>query len=229
MTDISPQADHFRDAYAQQPPWEIGHPQPALVAVADRIEGSILDAGCGTGDCALFFAARGHVVYGVDFVPEAIAQAKAKAAARQLEACFLVMDALALGQLPRQFDNVIDCGLFHVLADHDRRMYVDAIGQVLRPGGQLWLLCFSEQEPPGQGPRRISRADLHDAFATGWKIESIDEVRMEAAPHVPLGTFSAGGPHAYRLLARRMPAPQKAEVQRFTNGEPKMGQHSTAD
>jgi SAM-dependent methyltransferase len=203
MTDASPQADHFRDAYARQPPWEIGHLQPALVAVADRIEGSILDAGCGTGDCALFFAARGHVVYGVDFVQEAIARAKAKAAARQLDACFIVMDALALGQLPRQFDNVIDCGLFHVLADHDRRKYVDAIGQVLRPGGQLWLLCFSEHEPPGQGPHRISREDLHDAFAAPWKIESLEEVRMEAAQHVPPDSFSAGGPRAYRLIASR--------------------------
>ncbi|MHB8971751.1 MAG: class I SAM-dependent methyltransferase [Pirellulaceae bacterium] len=205
MTEASPQADHFRDAYARQPPWEIGHPQPALVAVADRIAGSILDVGCGTGDCALFFAARGHVVYGVDFVPEAIKQAKAKkdAAARQLDVCFLVMDALALGQLPRQFDNVIDCGLFHVLADSDRRKYVDALGQVLRPGGQLWLLCFSEQEPPGQGPRRISREDLYDAFTPPWKIESIEEVRMEAALHVPAASFSAGGPHAYRLIARR--------------------------
>ena len=171
--------------------------------MADRIHGSILDAGCGTGDCALYFAARGHVVYGVDFVPEAIAQAKAKAAARELDACFLVMDALALGQLPRQFDNVIDCGLFHVLADPDRRQYVDAIGHVLRPGGRLWLLCFSEQEPPGQGPRRISRAGSARRFHPAWTIESIDEVRMEAAPHVPATSFSAGGPHAYRLIARR--------------------------
>ncbi|MHB0957846.1 MAG: class I SAM-dependent methyltransferase [Pirellulaceae bacterium] len=206
MTESSPQADHFRKAYSQQPPWEIGHPQPALVAVADQIEGSILDAGCGTGDCALFFAARGHAVYGIDFVPEVIAQAKSKAAAAQLDACFMVIDALALGQLPRQFDNVIDCGLFHVLADPDRRTYVEAIGQVLRPGGRLWLLCFSEQEPAGPGPRRISRADLYEAFAQSWQIESLDEVRMEAAPHVPPNAFSPGGPHAYRLIARREPA-----------------------
>ena len=95
MADVSPSADQFRQAYSQQPPWEIGHLQPALAAVADQIQGSVLDAGCGTGDCALFFAARGQVVYGVDFVPEVIAQAKAKAAAQGLDVCFLAMDALA--------------------------------------------------------------------------------------------------------------------------------------
>jgi SAM-dependent methyltransferase len=204
MSDTSPSAEHFRQAYSEQPPWEIGHLQPALAAIADRIQGSVLDAGCGTGDCALYFAAHGHVAYGVDFVPEAIARAKAKADAQGLEVCFLAMDALSLGQLPRQFDHVIDSGLFHVLSDADRSPYVAALATVLRPGGHLWLLCFSEHEPPGAGPRRISRQDLESAFASDWQIESIDEVHMEAAAHVPPGTFSANGPHAYRLIARRI-------------------------
>lgn len=203
MADPSPQTEHFRNAYENRPPWEIGHLQPALAAVADRIQGSILDAGCGTGDCALFFAGRGHDVYGVDFVPEVIELAKSKAAARQLKAGFLVMDALALGQLPRQFDNVIDSGLFHVLADQDRAKYVEAIRQVLKPGGRLWLLCWSDQEPPKPGPRRMSRRDLQEAFAAGWTIESLEDVRMEAAAYVPPGTFEQGGPRAYRLVAQR--------------------------
>jgi SAM-dependent methyltransferase len=204
MADTSPSADHFRQAYAQQPPWEIGHLQPALAAIADQIQGSVLDAGCGTGDGALFFASRGQVVYGIDFVPEAITQAKAKAVAQGLDVCFLTMNALALGQLPQQFDNVIDCGLFHLFSDTDRAAYVTALATVLRPGGHLWLLCFSEQEPPGAGPRRVSRQELESAFADNWQIESIDDVQMQAAPHVPEGVFSAGGPQAYRLVARRV-------------------------
>ena len=204
MADTSPSADHFRQAYAQQPPWEIGHLQPALAAIADRIQGSVLDAGCGTGDCALYFASRGQVVYGVDFVPEVIASAKVKAQSQGLDVCFLAMDALALGQIPRQFDNVVDSGLFHVLSDSDRNTYVAALAAVLRPGGYLWLLCFSEHEPPGPGPRRISRHELETAFADNWQVESIDDVQMQAAAHVPPGVFSAGGPHAYRLVARRI-------------------------
>jgi SAM-dependent methyltransferase len=204
MADTSPSTEHFRQAYTQQPPWEIGHLQPALAAIADLIRGSVLDAGCGTGDCALYFASRGQVVYGVDFVPEVIAQAKAKAQAQGLDACFLAMDALALGQLPQQFDNVIDSGLFHVLSETDRTAYVAALATIVRPGGYLWLLCFSEHEPPGAGPRRVSRQKLESAFAVNWQIESIDVVQMQTAPHVPEGVFSAGGPQAYRLVARRV-------------------------
>jgi hypothetical protein len=40
--------------YAGQAPWDIGKPQKPFIDVADRIAGSILDAGCGTGDTALF-------------------------------------------------------------------------------------------------------------------------------------------------------------------------------
>src|SRR5262249_11903083 len=70
--------------YAGPAPWDIGKPQPTFTAVADQVTGPILDAGCGTGEHALFFAARGHTVVGIDFVEEAIRRAQAKAADRDL-------------------------------------------------------------------------------------------------------------------------------------------------
>ena len=75
------------------------------------------------------------------------------------------MDALALKELPEVFDNVIDSGLFHVFSDADRRRYVEGLASVLRPGGRLFLLCFSDAEPGNQGPRRGSRNEIEDAFA----------------------------------------------------------------
>ena len=51
-----PDRNTFETAYTGQAPWDIGRPQQALIAVADRITGSVLDAGCGTGDNALFVA-----------------------------------------------------------------------------------------------------------------------------------------------------------------------------
>ena len=48
------------------------------------ISGSVLDAGCGTGETALYLAGRGHAVVGIDFAPAAIARARVKAAARGL-------------------------------------------------------------------------------------------------------------------------------------------------
>jgi 2-polyprenyl-3-methyl-5-hydroxy-6-metoxy-1,4-benzoquinol methylase len=82
--------EHFRSSYAGSPPWDIGKPQPAFRAAADKVVGSVLDAGCGTGEHALFFAARGHAVTGFHFLEEPIAAAKRKAVERSLIVKFLV-------------------------------------------------------------------------------------------------------------------------------------------
>ena len=37
--------ESFRSSYAGSPPWDIGKPQPAFQAVADKVVGSVLDAG----------------------------------------------------------------------------------------------------------------------------------------------------------------------------------------
>ena len=60
----------FENFYDRKAPWDIGKPQGTFAAVADRVTGPVLDAGCGTGEHALFFAARGHRVTGIDFVEE---------------------------------------------------------------------------------------------------------------------------------------------------------------
>jgi len=126
-----------------------------------------LDAGCGTGENALFFASRGQTVTGFDFLADPITLAKQKAAERGLTATFLVLDALALKELPEVFDSAIDSGLFHVFDDGDRRRYVEGLASVLKPGGRLFLLCFSDDEPGDQGPRRVSRKEIENAFAEG--------------------------------------------------------------
>jgi SAM-dependent methyltransferase len=193
----------FESLYAGQPRWEIGRPQRAILNVADQITGSLLDSGCGTGENALFFASRGQNVTGIDFLPEPIAIAKRKAEERGLTATFLVMDALTLGDLPEVFDNIIDSGLFHVFSDADRRQYVDGLASVLKPGGRLFLLCFSDDEPGVQGPRRVSRREIVEAFAEGWAIESIEPSRYEVRPDPNDVSFSNGGPKAWFVVARR--------------------------
>ena len=102
------------------------------------------------------------------------------------------------------FDNVIDSGLFHVFNDEDRRRYVEGLATVLKPGGRLFLLCFSDEEPGTQGPRRVSKKELHDAFAEGWSIESIEPSRYEVRPDLKDLTFSEGGPKAWFVVVRRV-------------------------
>jgi cyclopropane fatty-acyl-phospholipid synthase-like methyltransferase len=193
----------FENFYAGPAPWDIDRPQGALLAVADRITSPILDAGCGTGEHALFFAARGHRVTGIDFVAEAIRRARRKAAERGLSVDFVVKDATMLGDWCERFASVIDCGLFHVFSDNDRRRYVEGLTQVVEPGGRLFLMCFSDAEPGTEGPRRVSRQELHDAFADGWQIESILPTQIEINPEFTEVKFSEGGPKAWFAVIRR--------------------------
>ena len=85
----------------------------------------------------------------------------------------------------------------------DRRRYVEGLARVLKPGGRLFLLCFSDEEPGTQGPRRVSKTELRDAFAEGWSIESIEPSRFEVRPDLKDLAFSEGGPKAWFVVVQR--------------------------
>ena len=193
----------FESFYDGKAPWDIGKPQGPFTAIANWAAGPILDAGCGTGEHALFFAAQGHPVTGIDFVDEAIRRARAKAAERGLAVEFLVKDATKLGDWGARFASVIDSGLFHVFSDDDRRRYVQGLARVLVPSGRLFLMCMSDEEPGDEGPRRVSPQELYDAFADGWKLELVQPARFEVNPEFTEVKFSEGGPKAWFAVIRR--------------------------
>src|SRR5260370_42594023 len=97
-----PDRTTFEITYAGQAPWDIGRPNKGFVDVADRITGSVLDAGSGTGENALFFARRGCQVTGIDFIGDAINRGKGKAAEPGLPVTFVVKDSLTLEDWPER-------------------------------------------------------------------------------------------------------------------------------
>jgi SAM-dependent methyltransferase len=203
----------FDSAYrGGPPPWDIGRPQKEFIGLVERgeITGSVLDIGCGTGDHALFFAAEGHEVWGVDSTPLAIEKAREKAAERGLRVHFLVGDAVHLARLIRmfetgretaeqvpdqektakqfsdrektakQFSTATDSGFFHTLSDEDRPVFVENLAAVLSPGGKYFMLCFSDLEPGGYGPRRITEKEIRESFRAGWTINDIRPATFES-------------------------------------------------
>lgn len=172
----------FDAAYDGSPPWDIGRPQGEVTRLEDagEIRGRVLDVGCGTGENALFMAGRGHPTWGVDSSPKAIERARRKLRPGGPSVRFELADALRLSSLGEPFDTVLDCGLFHSLDDPERPVYAASIAATLRPGGCLFILCFSELEPKDWGgPRRVTQDDLRSTFGTVLRERWIRPARFE--------------------------------------------------
>ena len=193
----------FEAAYAGKAPWDIGKPQAAVAEAADLVNSPVLDAGCGTGENALFLAASGHQVTGIDFVDEAIRMARRKAAERGLTVEFQVKDALTLGDWDRRFATVIDSGLFHVLSDEERLRYAAGLTHITEPGGRLLLLCFSDEEPGTRGPRRVSQREIRATFHDGWTVQEIRARRADVRQDLEDVSFSEGGPKVWFAIIGR--------------------------
>jgi SAM-dependent methyltransferase len=167
--------DVFNEFYqVGAPPWVIGEPQPAIVALEQTgaIGGRVLDAGCGLGEHTILLAALDYDVLGIDFAPNAIDQARANAAAKGIDARFEVADAMNLDSEPG-YDTVIDSALFHIFGDAaDRARYVSSLHGAIRPGGMLHLLALSDAGR-GFGPV-VSEAQVRDAFVDGWELMALD-------------------------------------------------------
>ncbi len=124
-------------------------------------------------------AELGLDVTGIDFSPKAIRLAKQKARERNLDAHFVVADALGLGSRGDKYDTVLDCGLYHVFDDNDRARFVRSLSATIEPGARYFMLCFSDSQPGDWGPRRVSRAEIQSSFSDGWHIESIEKSQIE--------------------------------------------------
>ena len=151
------------------PPWDLGRPQTDLMAVFEELglSGSVVDLGCGTGEHVLELARRGLDAWGVDSTPSAIAAAERKRATRGLTATFRLGDALDLAALGRTFDTVLDCGLFHVIAEEERLRYLRELEHALRPGGRFLMLGF-QPHTRERGPRGYTPEELRN-YLPGYR------------------------------------------------------------
>ncbi|MHC4922470.1 MAG: methyltransferase domain-containing protein, partial [Planctomycetota bacterium] len=136
--------------------WDLGGPSPPLVAALGRDEigaaGRALVPGCGFGHDVRLLAARGWDATGIDFARPAVREAKRLAKATGTRgASFERRD---LFRLPRtwagSFDLVFEQTLFCAIHPDRRDDYVEAVGSVLRPGGQVFGLFFNIR--PEEGP-----------------------------------------------------------------------------
>lgn len=127
--------------------WRVRAAERAEVGPGD----SVLDVCCGTGDLAFELASRvspGGSVVGCDFSEPMLDLAREKAASRSVESVrFEWADALQLPYDDGRFD-AVTVG-FGVRNFADRDLGLREMSRVLKPGGRLVILEFTEpQRPP---------------------------------------------------------------------------------
>ena len=108
-----------------------------LVAELPAAPAVVADLGCGTGTLSVLLAAEGYAVTGLDFAPQMIRAARAKARAAGVSARFELSDAAAPTLPAESFDVVLARHVLWAMPDAD-----DALAAWLRlllPGGLLLL------------------------------------------------------------------------------------------
>lgn len=146
-------------------PWDTGEPDPHLVELVEQgliKPGRTLEIGCGTGTNAIWLAARGFDVHGIDIAPLAIEKAEAKRRAAGANLRFSVLDFMRDALPAGPFDFVFDRGVLHVFDEAaERARFAQRVADLLRERGQ-WLCLAGSTEGPAreQGPPRRSARDL---------------------------------------------------------------------
>jgi SAM-dependent methyltransferase len=128
-----------------------------------------LDIGTGPGTAAMHLVRIGFDVTALDISPTAIAQAQQRAGA--LPIAWVAGDVFRTS-FPQPFDLALDRGLFHTFPDELRAPYVERVASWVKPKGYLLLKTFSDAEPPGWGPRRVTRLEVKRAFGAHFSEEA---------------------------------------------------------
>jgi SAM-dependent methyltransferase len=152
-------------------PWDT--PQTPVPAVLrDAIEGPhaihpgrALDLGCGMGRHALYLAAHGWHVTGLDSAGRALRIARRRAERAGVDIDFVRGDVTRIDKagVSGPFDLFLDGGCFHGMSEDERRHYSRSITQVAAPDAEILLFSFgpSTSRIP---PRGAEMSDVERCF-----------------------------------------------------------------
>lgn len=175
-------------------------------AEADRLGGSVLELGCGTGSKLIPIASDGHPCTGLDLSGAMLAEARRKAAERGCDVDWVQGDMREL-DLARTFDLVIIAAnsLLHLHEAEELVACFRSVRRHLAPGGRLVLDVFnpsvrvlagadgvrrrreaSSYVDPDRGVVHVDVAETYDAAAQvtrgRWYLSSDTEADFVVAP-----------------------------------------------
>lgn len=209
-------------------PWDDRAVNPWLASAVGEVRPRlrVLDVGCGTGDNAAWFAARGAAVTAFDVSPTAIDLARRRFAS--LPIAWAVADARALPDPWRgAFDLVAEVYTLQVLPPPERARVIAALRAAVAPGGALIVVARAREpeDPPGALPWPLTRAEIEgvaDPSASDLALQSVDDVVDDESPPVRRWVAVFRRPSAAQaalaLLAAQVQAWNRGDIDGFCAG-----------
>jgi hypothetical protein len=167
-------------------PWDSSEVPAPLVeyVAAAAAPGTAVDLGCGTGRQALYLAEHGWAVTGIDFTPQAIAQARladpASSVIWRVADVARAAEVDPAGALDGRCHLVLDNGCLHGLPVTARTGWAETVEYLAAPGATLLLRAAPARPGLRVGPRGINQSTVDELLA-GWT-----------------GSTLGGGWHRYR-------------------------------
>lgn len=191
----------YRRSKPEQIAWHYDDPPEQLVRWLDAGElppCKALELGCGLGSQSLALARRGFDVTGVDCSRFAIEEARRRAEQAGVVVRYVVADLLhSLEGLRPPYDFAWDWEVLHHVFPPQRPALVQALSDLLVPGGRYLSVAFSEQDPwlADQGKYRTtpigtvlyfsSPQELRELFAPTFDVLELEtiQIRGKREPH----------------------------------------------
>jgi SAM-dependent methyltransferase len=183
-------------------PWVLdGAPQLLidLIEAQKILPCDALDIGCGSGNSAVWLAAQGFRMTGMDLSPAALALATQLAREKSADCRFVEGDVTAgAGLYDGAFDFSYDWEVLHHVFPETRELYAANLHRMLRPGAKHLSVCFSENDPDSGGSGKYrqtplgttlyfsSEEEIERVFATRFRILELDSARTvgKYGPHL---------------------------------------------
>ncbi len=114
--------------------------------ISNKISGKkLLDVGVGNGKHAIYFTKKNFSVWGIDISESAIKFAKNYCDIMHAQVNLRVGNVMRLPYPHEFFDVVLDSGCLHHLKVSEWKCYINNIKKVLKRGGYLFVLAFSDK------------------------------------------------------------------------------------
>jgi SAM-dependent methyltransferase len=182
--------------------WDTGHPSTRLRELVETGEIKpcrVVELGCGSGNDAVYLAAKEFQVTGIDIAPTALSMARDRARKAGVTVTLLLADVLRPPRL-EPFDLAFDRGCYHEVRRDHAQAYVAALKQLVRPGGRVLILAGNANPDPGApflSPPRVREEDIRADFAQDFKLVWLRPFRFDPVPP------RREGPLAWSFLLER--------------------------